>query len=83
MSNSLGKLLSFLNQLDDANIAYYIEHPRDETLMVNISADNERWEVEFYADGDIEVEVFYGEGPDVELEGEEALARLFENNDDD
>jgi hypothetical protein len=44
--------------------------------MVQIAVPGERWEVEFFEDGHVEVEVF-GRTRDG-LEGEEALARLFE-----
>jgi len=81
--NAFGKMLSFLNKLDDMNIPFYLEHNREETIMVSIAAPDERWEVEFYADGDVDVEVFYGEGEDVPLEGEDALMRLFDKFDEE
>ena len=81
MSDAFSKMLTFLNQLDEMNIPFYLEHNREETIMVSIAVNDERWEVEFYASGDMDVEVFYGEGEDVPLEGEEALARLFDKFD--
>lgn len=75
------KLIGFLNRLDEVGLIYTLEHNRDDAVLVNVSRDNERWEVEFVADGDIDVEVFYSE--DGELEGEEALERLFEDSDDE
>jgi hypothetical protein len=56
--NSLGKLLSFLNRLEQAKICYILKHVRDETIMVLIAVPGERWEVEFFEDGSIEVEKF-------------------------
>lgn len=79
--NVFQKLLDFLNRLDEAGLVYTLEHNRDETIMVNIAKENERWEVEFVADGDIDVEVFYSEEDD--LEDEEALERLFADDDDE
>ncbi len=58
--NALGKLLSFLNRLEQANINYILRHVRDETIMVLISIPGQRWEVEFFEDGSIEVEKFIG-----------------------
>lgn len=43
--------------------------------MVLIAVPGARWEVEFFADGSIEVEVFESSGS---LQGPEMLARLFE-----
>ncbi|GAB1266447.1 hypothetical protein [Aurantivibrio infirmus] len=81
--NSFQKLINFLNRLDDAGIPYTLEHNQDETIMVLTSIDSERWEVEFYANGEIDIEVFYSNVEDAELEGEEALERLFEISDED
>lgn len=72
--NSLQKLLDFLCQLDANKIRFTLKHIRDETIMVFISVPGERWEVEFFADGDIEVEVFKSEG-DI-LSGTDASAAL-------
>ena len=77
--NSFQKLLDFLNKLDEAEITYSIEHNRDETVMVVVSVLDERWEVEFFADGEVEVEVFYA-STEEDLEGEEALDRLFDEH---
>lgn len=82
MSNAFEKMLDFLNQLDELNIPFSLEHNRDETIMVSVAVPDERWEVEFYANGDVDVEVFYGEGEEVPLEGEEALERLFDKFED-
>lgn len=79
--NMFQKLLDFLNRLDEVGLVYTLEHNRDETIMVTVSKENERWEVEFVADGDIDVEVFYSENDD--LEDEDALERLFDDSDGD
>ena len=74
--NAFQKLLDFLARLDTAKIHYALRHFRDDTVAVEIAVPGERWEVEFFADGSVEVEVFTNrERPG--LEGEEALERLF------
>jgi hypothetical protein len=73
--NALQKLLTFLLELDKRKIFYQLSRPRDEAIMVEIAVPGERWEVEFFADGEVEVEVFASPG---KIEAEEALARLFE-----
>lgn len=77
------KLINFLNRLDDATLGYTLEHPGEDTIMVSVSADTERWEVEFYADGEVQVEIFYtGADSEAGFEGEEALERLFSEDDE-
>ena len=46
-------------------------------VMVYIDVPGEKWEVEVFADGLVEVEVFRSGGPDSGLKGEETLERLF------
>lgn len=61
--NSLGRVLAFLERLEKSRIAYNLKHVRD-TLMVVISVPGERWEVEFFEDGEIEIERFISQGVD-------------------
>ena len=60
--NSFGKLLSFLNRLDQVKIAYSLGHNRAETIMVLIDVPGQRWEIEFCEDGTVEVEKFISTG---------------------
>jgi hypothetical protein len=76
-TNSLQKLLDFLDQLEQRKIYFTLGCSRTEAIMVRIDVPGERWEVEFFADGHVEVEVFRSGGPDAGLEGEDALERLF------
>jgi|SRR5690606_4367331 len=82
-ANSLQKVLDFLNKLDEHGLAYSLEHNREETLTVLVGIPGERWEVEFRADDEVEVEVFYSGAEEDDLEGEEALERLFTDYDED
>ena len=70
--SSLGTLLRFLDQLDLAKIAYRLERVRD-SIMVVVAVPGERWEVEFFDDGQVEVERFSSTGM---IEGEDVLDRL-------
>lgn len=81
--NSLKKMLDFLNKLDEYGIGYSMEHNREDTLTIFIAVPGERWEVEFHADGEVEVEVFYSGAEQDDLEGEEALERLFSDYDEE
>ena len=74
--NVFQKLLDLLARLETAKIHYTLAHFRAETVSVEIAVPGERWEVEFFADGNVDVEVFSSRA-EGELEGEEALERLF------
>ena len=69
-----GKLMIFLNNLEEAGITYTLARHRDEAIMVMIAVPGERWEVEFLKDGSIEVEKFVSNG---EIFGKEAFDELF------
>jgi hypothetical protein len=69
------KLLDFLKELEKRNISHTLTHVRDEAVMVEIAVPGERWEVEFFDDGHLEVEVFKSNG---EIGDGESIKRLFE-----
>ena len=58
------KLLDFLSRLKAERITHTIERNTPDALMVLIAVPGERWEVEFFADGHVEVEVFTSGGVD-------------------
>jgi hypothetical protein len=70
---SFGKLLSFLERLEKAKIWYRMEHIRD-SVMVWLAIPGERWEVEFFEDGHVEVERFVSPGA---MGDESDLERIF------
>ena len=59
---AMQKLLDFLNQLDAVKMSYRLSHFREDTVAVELAIPGERWEVEFYADGTVEVERFRSTG---------------------
>ena len=71
--NAMQKLVHFLQQLEAHHIWYRLEHIR-ESVLVLISIPGERWEVEFFPDGQVEVEKFTSKG---EIENETALDKLW------
>ncbi|MEH2000691.1 MAG: hypothetical protein V7L00_18420 [Nostoc sp.] len=73
-NHGFSKLVTFLNQLEQERISYTLAHHRDETIMVNVAVAGERWEVEFFEDGSVEVERFISSG---EMNGEEVFSELF------
>ena len=73
--NSLRKLLDFLDKLEERHIYFELCRVRSEAIMVRVDVPGERWEVEFFADGNIETEVFRS-STGVES-GDEPLSDLF------
>ncbi len=71
------KLLDFLSELSKRNIFYSLSTIRPDAIMVEIAVPGERWEVEFFADGHLEVETFIANP--IGIEGEDAIKRLFNN----
>lgn len=72
---SLSALLSFLSKLSTFSIPYTLTCVRDNAVMVQIAIPGERWEVEFLATGDIEIERFRSDGT---IANEGALSLLWE-----
>ncbi|MEH1891430.1 MAG: hypothetical protein V7K92_18905 [Nostoc sp.] len=73
-NHGFGKIVTFLNQLEQEKISSTLAPHRDETIMVNVAVAGERWEVEFFEDGSVEVERFVSSG---EINGEEVFSELF------
>ena len=68
------RLLSFLERLASAKIGFTIEHSRDDALMVLVYSPVGYWEVEFTADGEVEVERYRSDGL---IEDDSILDQLF------
>jgi hypothetical protein len=72
-TNPLDKLLSLLEQLDQAHIHYRLARNREEAITVEVAVPGQRWEIDVFATGAIEVEVFRSDGA---MRGEEAIVAL-------
>jgi hypothetical protein len=62
--------------LEKHKISHRIEHNREESIMVLIAVPGERWEVEFFENGTIELEIFGGSSSVVTSTLEDVLRRL-------
>ncbi len=76
-SNGFGKLTNFLSQMEQHKIYYTLAHHRDEAIMVTVAIPGERWEIEFFSNGEVEVERFVSTSNGIE--GEVVLDELFAN----
>ena len=70
------ELIDFLNKLEDNKIFYKLNKVRHDAIMVEIAVPGQRWEVEFMADGSIEIEKFISDG---EIYDEKELEVLFKD----
>lgn len=70
------KLLDFVRRLEAAKIAYHLDSYRYDGVSVIVNVPGQRWEVDFLADGDIDVERFVSDG---HIDDESALTELFAN----
>jgi hypothetical protein len=66
---------SFAERLAAAHIHYQLAMVRPGYIMFQIAVPGERWEVEFSSKGEVEVEVFRGNG---DILDDSALDDLFE-----
>lgn len=72
--NGFEKMLDFLATLKENGLSFTLHYIREDTVMVLVVEPGRYWEVEFFADGHVEVEVYESRAG---VEGEEALAELF------
>jgi len=73
----LSKMTKFLDRLDREDIHYTLQSVRESAVMVAVTLPGERWEIEFMADGEIEVEVFTSDGT---IRDGSAMEALFERH---
>ena len=69
------KLLAFIRHLEEAKIFHQVESYRYDGISVVVTIPGQRWEIDFLADGDIDVERFVSNG---QIDDESALEELFE-----
>lgn len=55
------ELIKFLEKLEENNICFRLNKVCD-SIMVEIAIPGERWEVEFFEDGNVEIEKFISNG---------------------
>ena len=68
------KLLRVACRLSKARIHYNLYHSRDDAVGIDVAVPGERWEIEFLADGTVEIERYRSDGA---IGGEELLDELF------
>lgn len=69
------KLTEFLKRLDEQRLTYHLMHTRPESVMVLAWAPGTWWEIEFFENGEVEIEVFTSDGV---IDDESELRRFWE-----
>ena len=59
---TISKVLAVLRRLDAARIRYRLEQTRDDAIAIEVVVPGERWEIEFLASGEVEIEIFRSNG---------------------
>lgn len=62
IQNRFDELLGFLSRLKAAKIHYRLDDYREEAISVEVYVPGEHWEVDFLADGGIDVERYRSNG---------------------
>jgi hypothetical protein len=62
MTSTMVKLLEFCVALDQRHVRYDLLVVRPEAVMVALAIPGERLEIEFFSDGQIEIERFISKG---------------------
>lgn len=77
-SQSFRNLLTFLDQLEAFNLFYDLKHVRNSVMVVVFTAEG-YWEIEFFENGEIEVEPFKRKAG-VKVVGKKWLKRFIKKN---
>jgi hypothetical protein len=59
---ALSEAAELCRELDRRHVAYHLLIVRDVALMISVVLPGERWEIEFFEDGHIELERFVSQG---------------------
>ena len=81
--SDLSELTNLLDRLDEAEIQYTLASVSEGAIVVGVDVPGEHWKVEFMDDGEIEVEIFKGDGQVFDYGIIEDLFEMAEEDDDD
>ena len=72
------KASELCRELDARRVPYVLNFARPEALMVSVAIPGERWELEFFEDGHVEVERFVSTGVEADAAAAEKLLGYFD-----
>jgi hypothetical protein len=78
MSSTFDRLLQLCLALDQRRAQYSVKPGREDTIMVSVAVPGEYWEIEFFADGSVELERFVSQGVEQRPSAVDDLMRYFD-----
>jgi len=60
--NQLGKVLELVSRLRQAKIDYKLAHNQEDAITIEVAVPGQHWEIDCYADGTTDVEIFKSDG---------------------
>lgn len=75
--NELGRLLGLLQRLEAAKIHFRLARNLEDAVTIEVAVPGERWEIDCYANGRIDVEIFKSDGTLRDASALEDLFRAF------
>ena len=58
----MDKVLALLNRLQEALIFYTVAHNQEDAISIQVVVPGQRWEIDFYLDGTVDIEIFKSDG---------------------
>jgi hypothetical protein len=58
----IASLYPFIELLRQKKIYYTLASHREQTVMVRVDVPGQRWEIEFFESGEVEIEIFKSDG---------------------
>jgi hypothetical protein len=71
------KVSEVCGELDARHVPYVLNFARPEALMLSVAIPGERWELEFFEDGHIELERFVSTGVEADSAAADKLVGYF------
>ncbi len=76
-TNHLEKVLGLLKRLHDARIYFTLAHNQEDAITIQVVVPGQRWEIDCYVDGTIDIEIFKSDGAVRDVPAIDTLFRDF------
>lgn len=70
-------ILELLKRLEEARIFYTLAHNQEDAISIQVVVPGQLWEIDYHANGDVDVEIFKSDGSIYHSEAIEQLFRDF------
>lgn len=79
-TNQLENILAFVKRLEQSKIHYDLASNQEDAITIEVTVPGERWEIDFYCNGVVDVEIFRSDG---KIRDQNATDELFSRFSDD